>query len=174
MNKKVLFVDDQEDILDLIKLRLKDEEYEKFFALNVEEALKILNNENIDVVITDIFMPGIGGHDFLEILKDKYPKIVRVILSGFSQVNSIVEAINSGDVYRYITKPWKVDEAGKIIIRDALKYSEFLNQKKVVSIDIVVEILKKCNIEFEITNISYEENQEKLIKLNDFSSLLLK
>lgn len=124
----VLFVDDQKDILILIERILKNEDYTKFFANGPKEALDILEKESIDVIVTDMLMPDIGGLQFLEILKLKYPSIVRVVLSGYAQVPFIVEAINRGDIFRYITKPWKVTDNGKMIIRDAIQYSDYIKR----------------------------------------------
>lgn len=124
----VLFVDDQKDILILIERILKDENYTKFFANSPKEALEIIEKESIDVIVTDMLMPDIGGLQLLEILKVKYPNIVRVVLSGYAQVPFIVEAINKGDIFRYITKPWKVTDNGKMIIRDAIKYSDYIKR----------------------------------------------
>ncbi len=124
----VLFVDDQKDVLILIERILKDEDYTKFFANGPKEALDILEKESVDVIVTDMLMPDIGGLQLLEILKLKYPSIVRVVLSGYAQVPFIVEAINRGDIFRYITKPWKVTDNGKMIIRDAIQYSDYIKR----------------------------------------------
>lgn len=169
MSNKILFIDDQEEILDLIKLRLASENYEKIFTHKVDEALQILENDKIDVLVTDIFMPELGGLDLLQILKEKYPWIVRVVLSGFSQVNTVLEAVNKGDIYRFITKPWRVDEAGKQILRDALSYSEFVkksylkNEEEITKISVLREILDIKQINYEITH----SDGENCIKLND-------
>ncbi|OOM77752.1 sporulation initiation phosphotransferase F [Clostridium puniceum] len=124
----VLFVDDQEDLLILINRILKDEHYTKFFAKNSKEALEIIEKEAIDIIVTDMLMPDIGGLQLLEILKSKYPNIVRIVLSGYSQVPFIVEAINKGDIFRYIMKPWKINDSGKMIIRDAIEYSDYIKR----------------------------------------------
>lgn len=172
MDKKVLFVDDQEEILELIQIKLKNEPYERFFANSVEEAMKILNSENINVVITDILMPGVDGHDFLSILKENFPKVVRVILSGFSQVNSIISAINNEDVYRYITKPWKIDESAKELILDALKYSDLINQSELLTIEKLKEILEYKRIKYEIKSHPEVFEEKRSIKINDTNFLV--
>ena len=126
----VLFVDDQAEITDLIKRVLKDEDYVQYFTNSGTEALEILESNIIDVVVTDVVMPLVSGFQLLNILKKRYPETVRIVLSGQLQIASVLAAINSGEVYRYITKPWKVNEEAKQIIRDALEYSAYLRQKR--------------------------------------------
>lgn len=143
----VLFVDDQKDLLILIDRILKDENYTKFFANSSNEALDIIEKENIDVIVTDMLMPDIGGLQLLEILKNKHPNVVRVVLSGYAQVPFIVEAINKGDIFRYITKPWRVNDNGKLIIRDAIEYSDYIKRtgtyyNKVSSLSFTEENIK--------------------------------
>lgn len=174
MNKKVLFVDDQEEILELIEVKLRNEPYDKFFASSVDKAMEVLEKEEIDVVITDIFMPGVDGHDFLDRLKREFPKVVRVILSGFSQVNSIISAINNEDVYRYITKPWKIDDAAKELILGAIKYSDFLKQNELLTIEKLKEILDYKEIKYELKNMKECSENEKGIKVNEVNFLVFK
>lgn len=122
----VLFVDDQNDLLLLIDKMLKTEHYNKYYANSTFEALEIIKNNDIDVIVTDIIMPDSSGLKLLETVKEEYPNVVRIILSGHSQIPSILEAINRGDIYRYITKPWRITDEGKQIIRDAINYSNLL------------------------------------------------
>ncbi|MBU3107954.1 response regulator [Clostridium gasigenes] len=143
----VLFVDDQNDLLVLINRILKDENYNKFFANSSKEALDIIEKESIDVIVTDMLMPDIGGLQLLEILKANYPNIVRVVLSGYSQVPFIVEAINKGDIFRYITKPWRVSDNGKLIILDAIEYSDYIKRNGTYSNNISSISFTEENIE---------------------------
>lgn len=126
----ILFVDDQEEILILIKRMLKEEPYRLIFAKSGQEALELIKTEQVDVIVTDIMMPNMTGLELLEIVKASHPDIVRVILSGFSQIPTILAAINQGRIYRYITKPWKVDTEAKTIIKDAIAYAELLKSNQ--------------------------------------------
>jgi len=128
--KSVLFVDDQKEILDLLKVKLKDKHYRTFFADSSDAALAVLKEEEIHVVVTDLLMPGKNGIALLQEIKELYPSVVRIVLSGLSQVSSILSAINSGDIYRYLTKPWKIDEQAESVIESALEYSEFLKSRE--------------------------------------------
>lgn len=128
--KNVLFVDDQKEILELLRVKLKNKTYRALFAQSSDEALEIMKSEEISVIVTDLLMPGKNGIALLEQLKVEYPLVVRIVLSGLSQVTSILSAINNGDIFRYITKPWKIDEQADSIIESALEYSDFLLSKK--------------------------------------------
>ncbi len=174
MENKVLFVDDQEEILELIKIKLINENYIKYYANNVHDALKILKYENIDVVVTDIVMPNLDGHDFLEILKKEYPQIIRVVLSGFSQIESIISAINNHEIFKYIAKPWKVDEAGKQLIRDAIIQSNSLNRNNTMSIETLKEILNKVNLTYEIVDSKIPSTSELVFELNRDKKIIIK
>lgn len=126
----VLFVDDQEIIMDMIKIKFKNEDYNKFYATDVDEAFDILKNNDINVIISDMMMPKLNGIKFLSMVEKMYPDTVRIILSGYTQVGSILSAINEGAIYRYITKPWNIDNEAKELIREAIEYSKFLREKR--------------------------------------------
>lgn len=142
----VLFVDDQEEILFLIKRMLKDEPYKVLFANSGEEALEVIKNNEIDVIVTDVIMPNMSGLELLEIVKESHPDMVRIILSGFSQIPTLLSAINNGKIFRYITKPWQVDNEAKGIIHDAIEYSRLIKAKKqdkMISIDSFCDFLSQ-------------------------------
>lgn len=122
----VLFVDDQQEILTLIERMLRDEEYTRIYANSGKEALEALKNRRIDVLVTDVMMSDMGGLELLELVKEQYPMTVRIVLSGFSQIPTILSAINKGNIYRYISKPWKVDDDSRKIITDAIEYSKLI------------------------------------------------
>lgn len=122
--KKVLFVDDQREILDIIDIKLRDESYEKFYATSASEALDILKNKDIDVVVSDIMMPDMNGLDLLSKAREIKPETIRIVLSGNSQVDAIISAINEGNIYKYIMKPWKIDNDAKLIIREAISEAD--------------------------------------------------
>lgn len=112
MKKKdftVLYVDDEEQNLISFKATFR-REYNVFTALSGEEGLKIMKKHAIQLVITDQRMPGMSGVQFLETILPEYPEAIRILLTGFSDVEAIIGAINSGRVFRYITKPWDENE----------------------------------------------------------------
>ncbi len=133
--RTVLFVDDEEKILRSLKRALQDEPYETLFASSGKEALEILERNEVHVLVTDMRMPEMGGLELLKIVKERYPNIVRMVLSGYTQVTTLLTAINQGEIYKYITKPWKLEEEFKPSIREAIEYYEAKNAEKVQAVD---------------------------------------
>ncbi|MGK2864129.1 MAG: adenylate/guanylate cyclase domain-containing protein [Chitinophagaceae bacterium] len=114
----VLYVDDEENNLNSFRAALR-RNYNVFTALSGEAGMEILAKNDIHVVVTDQRMPHMTGVQFLQHIPNDQDNI-RIILTGFSDMESIIEAINTGKVYRYITKPWDKDEL-KITIDNAIE-----------------------------------------------------
>ena len=130
MNKKygLLIVDDE--LANLQKLqRAFIGQYNIYSALSGEEALKILENTPVDAIITDQKMPDMTGIELLEISQKNYPNLVRIILTGFTDVEDLIAAINTGKVHKYITKPWE-PEALRLAIQEALEKMELLRENE--------------------------------------------
>jgi DNA-binding NtrC family response regulator len=125
----VLFVDDEEKILTSLKRGLMDEPYNAIFANSGQEALEILSQNEVHVLVTDMRMPEMSGLDLLRTVKEEYPDIVRMVLSGYTQVATLITAINQGEIFKFITKPWKLEEEFKPAIREAVEYYSFLSQR---------------------------------------------
>lgn len=104
----VLYVDDESPNLSAFKANFR-RNFEVFLAESAEKALEIIQTSKIDVVITDHMMPGTSGVDLLEMLKTEHPAICRILITGCSDINIVIEAINRGEVYRFLTKPWVKD-----------------------------------------------------------------
>jgi signal transduction histidine kinase len=125
----VLFVDDENNILSSLKRTCRSESYACFYATSGQEALNILDIHPVNVVVTDMKMPGMMGEDLLYEIKQQHPNIVRLILSAQSDSSSLLKAINTGYIYRFITKPWDKREL-KIIIRQALELALIQEEKR--------------------------------------------
>ncbi len=130
--RTVLFVDDEEKILKSLKRGLLDEPYNTLFATSGKEAIEILQREEVHVIVTDMRMPEMSGLDLLRVAKKDYPSIVRMVLSGYTQVTTLLTAINQGEIFKFITKPWQLEEEFKPAIREAVEYYEFRNQRQTV------------------------------------------
>ncbi len=104
-----LVIDDEPDILDAIA-RLFRKDYNVLIAQNVTEAWELLKQHPVQVVMTDQRMPKMSGIEFLAELRNTHPHIVRVLFTGYSNISDVIDAINEGHVYRYISKPWKPAE----------------------------------------------------------------
>jgi adenylate cyclase len=116
---KILVVDDEPDNLDLL-YRSFYREYQVLRANSGPEALELLAQEgDIAVIISDQRMPMMSGTEFLSLTATQYPDIIRIILTGYTDVEDLVEAINSGKVFKYVTKPWEAEEL-KAVVRQAL------------------------------------------------------
>lgn len=121
-DRTVLFVDDEEKLLRSLKRGLMDEPYKSLFANSGKEALDILKENEVHVLVTDMRMPEMGGLELLRIVKKEYPNIIRMVLSGYTQITTLLTAINQGEVYKFITKPWKLEEEFKPSVRQAIEY----------------------------------------------------
>lgn len=105
MKHNILCVDDEQDNVDALE-RLFRKKYKVFKAISGVDALKILKSENISLIISDQRMPHMTGVEFLSESIKIQPDAIRMLLTGFTDIESVISAINSGQIYRYITKPW--------------------------------------------------------------------
>ncbi len=116
---KLLVVDDEPDNLDLL-YRTFRREYQVLRAESGPKALEILEQEgNVAVIISDQRMPMMSGTEFLSLTATKYPDTIRIILTGYTDVEDLVEAINAGRVFKYVTKPWD-DQELKGVVKQAV------------------------------------------------------
>lgn len=118
--RTVLFIDDEEELLRIIEKVLQDEPYQMLFATRGKEAFEVLQQNEVHVVVVDMRMPEMSGLDFLKVIKEKYPPIVRMVLSGYAQITPLLTAINEREIFKYITKPWDSDDELKVAIREAI------------------------------------------------------
>ncbi len=137
MNKSILFVDDEQDILSALKRLFFDLDFETYFANGANEAFKILEKEKIDMVVSDIKMPEINGLDFLKYVRRKYPSIIRIVISGYAEKEVMLKVVVGGVAKSYICKPWDNDSLISEINHIFSSY-ESANDKSVM--DIVGEI----------------------------------
>ncbi len=125
---KMLVVDDEPDNLDLL-YRTFRREFQVFRAESGVAALEVLTQEGeVAVIISDQRMPEMKGTEFLSRTVPKFPDTMRIILTGFTDVEDLVEAINSGQVYKYITKPWDPNEL-KAVVQRATETYQLLKQR---------------------------------------------
>jgi len=116
---KILVVDDEPDNLDLL-YRTFYRDYKVLRAISGPAALDLLAQEGeVAVIISDQRMPMMSGTEFLSLTATQYPDIIRIILTGYTDVEDLVEAINAGKVFKYVTKPWEAEEL-KAVVRQAL------------------------------------------------------
>jgi sigma-B regulation protein RsbU (phosphoserine phosphatase) len=169
----ILYVDDERDNLTVFNSAFR-RYYEIHLASSGREGLEIMKKHNIQLVITDQRMPEMTGTEFLEMIIPDYPDCIRIILTGFSDINAVIQAINKGRVSRYVTKPWDNEEM-KIMIDNALETYNLKQQNKKLIEDLqntnktleqkVIERTKKIESQNrEITsNIQYASKIQKAL-----------
>ncbi|WP_346292090.1 SpoIIE family protein phosphatase [Sphaerothrix gracilis] len=119
---KLLVVDDEPDNLDLL-YRTFRRDFRVFKAENGFAALKVLDQEGeMAVIISDQRMPRMNGTEFLSRTVERFPDSIRIVLTGYTDVEDLVEAINSGQVFKYITKPWNPDRLKNVVLQAAETY----------------------------------------------------
>lgn len=120
MNDAILLVDDEPNMIKALERSLLDEQYALQTAASGEEALQLTGSQKFKVIISDERMPGIDGAEFLSIVKERYPATVRIMLTGYASIESTMRAVNSGEIYRFFTKPWN-DLELKLALRSAIE-----------------------------------------------------
>jgi len=122
MKRTILLVDDERDSLDPMRLLLEND-YSMLTAESGGEALRLLERETVELIIADQRMPGMTGVELLTRVREFDPEIVRLILTAYTDFEAMLNAINDGQVYRYIIKPWDVDDM-RLVIRQALEWRD--------------------------------------------------
>jgi response regulator RpfG family c-di-GMP phosphodiesterase len=117
----VLLVDDEENILRSLKRLLMDEDFDLETACSGEDGLeKLAGMSNVGLIISDQRMPGMNGAEFLGRSQEVAPNALRILLTGYSDINATIDAINKGGAYRYLSKPWNDDDLLQTV-RDAIR-----------------------------------------------------
>jgi response regulator RpfG family c-di-GMP phosphodiesterase len=119
----VLYVDDEENNLFSFKATFRIK-YNVFTAIGGDEALKILEKNQVHIILTDQRMPEMTGVEFLEIVLGKFPDPMRILLTGYADMGAVVDAVNKGKIFHYLTKPWNEEELDLTINRAYEKYLE--------------------------------------------------
>ena len=147
MSYKIMIVDDEPANLRLLE-RLFRQGYEVITAESGEEALRLLTQHDVALLITDQRMPGMTGVELLKHTAAMRPHMVRIILTGYTDVETLVEAINSGHVYKYVTKPWNNEDLRQTVNRALEHYEtnkarhelEMMNQRLITRLREIQEL----------------------------------
>ncbi len=107
---KILCVDDEQNVLNALRRLFLDDEYEVLTANSGADGLALQEREHAQIIISDYRMPAMNGVEFLREVNKKWPDTVRIVLSGYADTAAIVSAINDGQIYKFIPKPWNDDE----------------------------------------------------------------
>ena len=128
-NTHVLFVDDEENVLKSLKRLFIDEDFEVFTASSGRQGLEIIQDGDFAVIVSDQRMPEMTGTEFLQKVKELCPDTVRIILTGYADINASIDAINQAGAYRYITKPWN-DQEIVLTVKEAIERFNLVKENK--------------------------------------------
>ena len=155
VTEAVLFVDDETHILSSLRRLVRPLKLKTFFAESGAEGLKVLQENKVDLIISDMRMPEMDGAEFLTKARASWPETVRVLLTGYADMNSTIEALNNGGIYRYISKPWDDDELKNVIL-DALKLKRLEREGHELT-----ALTKQQNLELQDLNRNLETKVEQ-------------
>lgn len=173
----VLVLDDDESLLVVLTLLIRREGFRAITAATAEEAFTLLEKERIAVAFVDQNLPDLPGIEFLRRVRQRWPDIVRIMLTASADARTAMSAINDGHVYRYMTKPWDNNEL-RVVIRDSVKFYELLRENRrlyelsvsqALQLRALNEALEKKvaerTAEIEAKNLQLEENLLDVIRL---------
>jgi response regulator RpfG family c-di-GMP phosphodiesterase len=122
---KILYLDDEE--LNLVAFKaIFRREYDVFTTTSPQEAVAYLNENEVQVILSDQKMPDISGVEFFEMILPDFPRAVRILVTGYADIEAVVNAINKGEIYRYVAKPWDEHDL-RICIKNAIEKYENYN-----------------------------------------------
>ena len=125
---RVLYIDDEVNNLQSFKALFR-KDFDIFIAESGIEAKNILDIEPVHVIISDQRMPGMTGVEFLSSIIDEYPEPIRMLLTGYADIQAVIDAINKGKIYQYITKPWD-EQQMRVIINNAYEIFSLRQENK--------------------------------------------
>jgi response regulator RpfG family c-di-GMP phosphodiesterase len=147
----LLFVDDEANILSALKRLFRPLGYRIFTAGSGAAGLEILAREQVDLVVSDMRMPEMNGAQFLEKVRQQWPDTVRILLTGYAEIGSTIDAINKGQIFRYISKPWE-DSDITLTVKHALERRDLERRNQGLE-----ELTRKQNEELKQLNSGLEE-----------------
>jgi signal transduction histidine kinase len=156
----LLVVDDEPDLVQSVKDLLRFD-YKVLVATRAVEGLKIMEREKVHIVMSDQRMPEMSGVEFLKNLRDTHPETVRLLFTAYADLNAVTDAINQGNVYRYISKPWEPDEL-KTVLRQAVDYYDLQEERR----RLIQEVQDK--------NLQLERVNDDLRKANDLKRAFIR
>jgi response regulator RpfG family c-di-GMP phosphodiesterase len=132
----VLYIDDEVNNLDSFKAAFR-RDFNVFTAISARDGLQLLEQNQIEIVLSDQRMPEMTGVEFFAQIKDKHPDCMRILITGFADIATVIDAINMGQVYRYVSKPW-CNEDLKILIQQAYEVYKLRADNKKLTADLLL------------------------------------
>ncbi|MBI5639677.1 MAG: Flp pilus assembly complex ATPase component TadA [Nitrospirae bacterium] len=149
----LMFVDDETGVLNALRRIFMEENYSILTATSGDEALSIMEKEKVQLVISDHRMPGITGAQLLKEIKQRWPDTIRIMLTGYADIQSIMGAVNEGAVYKFITKPWN-DEDLRLTVSLALQQYVLIQENKQLK-----ELTQKQQLKIKNYSALFDENR---------------
>jgi DNA-binding NtrC family response regulator len=134
--RTVLFVDDDEIVLRSLERGLAEELYNRLYARSGAEALEILREHEVHVMVTDMVMPAMDGLELIRIVGQKYPDIITMMLSGYAQASNVMTAVYQEGVFQFIPKPWNLEKDLKDVVRKALDHYELKTEHRAITAEL--------------------------------------
>lgn len=128
---RVLYLDDDQSNLDSFKANFR-EQFEVYLADNPVEAYNLIEKHQIEIVVTDHNMPSMTGVEFLESISNDFPQVQRILLTGYTELIPVVEAVNKGKVFRIITKPFNMKEIRAMVSEAWDQFRELMDKEKLI------------------------------------------
>ncbi|WP_026601201.1 HD domain-containing phosphohydrolase [Methylomonas sp. 11b] len=151
----LLFVDDEPNVLKALRRLFRGAEYQVYMAEGGADGLEILAQHPIDLIISDMRMPQMDGAEFLTRAAERWPNIVRILLTGYADIESTIAAVNKGKIYSYCSKPWEDNEL-KILVNNALEQKRLRDERRQL-----FDIINRQNQELKELNAGLEDKVEK-------------
>lgn len=129
---RIMLIDDEENIVRALKRSLRSQGWEIVIHVDPHEALRDLEAGEYSVIISDYRMPAINGVEFLEYCRFRQPDAIRIVLSAYADKDAMLEAINTAQIYRFLTKPWDDTEL-QMVIREAIEKYDLIRETRRLS-----------------------------------------
>jgi DNA-binding response OmpR family regulator len=149
--RTLLLVDDEPNILAALRRQMRGAGCRVLTAPGGLEGLALLAGEEVDVIVSDQRMPGMTGVEFLRAVKESHPDTVRIVLSGFTELQSVTDAVNEGAIYKFLTKPWD-DTQLRAHIEEAFRRKEMADENRGLGLE-----LRSANLELATANRRLED-----------------
>jgi diguanylate cyclase (GGDEF)-like protein len=155
----LLLVDDEPSILSSLKRLLRNEGYRILTANSGSEGLKVLAEHAVDVIVSDQRMPGMTGVEFLRTVRQLHPDTVRIVLSGFTELQTVTDAVNAGAIYKFLTKPWD-DEQLRAHVQEAFLYGAMANENRLLTLEVRTANQKLAAVNHQLESVLAQQRSE--------------
>jgi response regulator RpfG family c-di-GMP phosphodiesterase len=125
----LLVVDDEPEVCDSVRHLLR-RKYDVLCATSAAEAVELMAHNDVQIIMTDQRMPDVTGVEILQKIKARHPEAIRMLFTGYADIQSVIAAINQGHVYRYLSKPWRPEELEAAVSDAAAEYARIVQQAK--------------------------------------------